>query len=83
MSNGSKGNGAWRHGHHEYGFQTRQRTTRSRGAAVPYGYIVSMKIRPGHRDDVVAIPLSGVDGLRQAGCDLYVVSASDADDVTI
>jgi quinol monooxygenase YgiN len=50
---------------------------------VPYGYIGSMKTRPGHRDHVVAILLSGVDGLRQAGCDLYVVSVSDADDVTI
>jgi quinol monooxygenase YgiN len=50
---------------------------------VPYGYIGSMKTKAGHRDDVVAILLSGVDGLRQAGCDLYVVSVSDADDVTI
>jgi quinol monooxygenase YgiN len=50
---------------------------------VPYGYIGSMKTKAGHRDDVVAILLNGVDGLRQAGCDLYVVSVSDADDVTI
>jgi quinol monooxygenase YgiN len=50
---------------------------------VPYGYIGSMKSRPGYRDGVVAILLSGVDGLRQAGCDLYVVSVSAADDVTI
>jgi quinol monooxygenase YgiN len=42
-----------------------------------------MKTKAGHRDDVVAILLNGVDGLRQAGCDLYVVSVSDADDVTI
>ena len=50
---------------------------------MPYGYIGSMKTKPGHRNDVVAILLSGVDGLRQAGCELYVVSVSDADDVTI
>jgi quinol monooxygenase YgiN len=50
---------------------------------VPYGYIGSMKTKPGYRDDVVAILLSGADGLRQAGCDLYVVSVTDADDVTI
>jgi quinol monooxygenase YgiN len=42
-----------------------------------------MKTKPGHRDDVAAILLSGTDGLRQAGCDLYVVSVSDTDDVTI
>lgn len=50
---------------------------------MPYGYIGSMKTTPGHRDDVVAILLSGADGLRQAGCDLYVVSVSNTDDVTI
>ncbi|MGC4746788.1 putative quinol monooxygenase [Micromonospora sp. DT201] len=48
-----------------------------------YGYIGSMKTKPGRRDDVVDILLSGVDGLREAGCDLYVVSVSDTDDVTI
>jgi quinol monooxygenase YgiN len=42
-----------------------------------------MKTRPGHRDDVVAILLSGADGLRQVGCDLYVVGVSKTDDVTI
>ncbi|KPI01374.1 Antibiotic biosynthesis monooxygenase [Actinobacteria bacterium OK074] len=48
-----------------------------------YGCIASMKVRPGSRDDVVAILLSAVDGLREAGCDLYVVGLSDGDDVTI
>ncbi|MFK3979486.1 putative quinol monooxygenase [Micromonospora sp. NPDC050397] len=48
-----------------------------------YGYIGSMKTKPGRRDDVVAILLSSVDGLRQVGCDLYVVSVADTDDVTI
>ncbi|MFJ3663310.1 putative quinol monooxygenase [Streptomyces sp. NPDC090119] len=48
-----------------------------------YGYIASMKTQPGSRDDVVSILLSGVDGLREAGCHLYVVGLSDDDDVTI
>ncbi|MEV6343092.1 putative quinol monooxygenase [Actinoplanes sp. NPDC051851] len=48
-----------------------------------YGYIGSMKTKPGHRDDVVAILLSGADGLRAAGCHLYVVGVDEADDVTI
>ena len=48
-----------------------------------YGYLGSMKVRPGHRGEVVDILLSGVDGLRDAGCDLYVVSVSDTDDSTI
>ncbi|MFG1926979.1 putative quinol monooxygenase [Cryptosporangium sp. NPDC048952] len=48
-----------------------------------FGYIGSMKAKPGHRDEVVAILLSGVDGLRKVGCELYVVGVSAADDVTI
>ena len=48
-----------------------------------YGYIGSMKTRPGRRDKVVALLLSGADGLRAAGCDLYVVSTAEDDDVTI
>ncbi|WP_372343098.1 putative quinol monooxygenase [Streptomyces sp. KL116D] len=48
-----------------------------------HGYIGSMKARPDSRDEVVSILLSGVDGLREAGCHLYVVSVSDDDDVTI
>ena len=48
-----------------------------------YGYIGSMKAQPGHRDDVVSLLLKGVDGLREAGCQLYVVSVSQADDDTI
>jgi quinol monooxygenase YgiN len=38
-----------------------------------------MRTKPGHRDDVVAVLLSGTDGLRAAGCDLYVVGTSDGD----
>ncbi|MCZ7423530.1 putative quinol monooxygenase [Verrucosispora sp. WMMA2121] len=50
---------------------------------MPYGYIASMKCTPGHRDEVVDILLRGVEGLRPIGCQLYVVSVSDTDDVTI
>jgi quinol monooxygenase YgiN len=41
-----------------------------------YGYLATMRTKPGHRDDVVAILLGGEDGLRAAGCDLYVVGTS-------
>jgi quinol monooxygenase YgiN len=48
-----------------------------------YGYLASMKTVPGRRDEVVAILLSGVDGLREVGCDLYIVGLAPTDDVTI
>ena len=51
--------------------------------AVLYGYVATMKTRPGRRDDVVAILLRDVDDLRQAGCHSYIVSVSDADPDTI
>ena len=38
-----------------------------------------MRTKPGHRDDLVTILLAGEDGLRAAGCDLYVVSTSGDD----
>ncbi|MER5454469.1 putative quinol monooxygenase [Micromonospora sp. NPDC002389] len=38
-----------------------------------------MRTRPGHRDEVVAILLDGVEGLQAAGCHLYVVGVSDTD----
>jgi quinol monooxygenase YgiN len=50
---------------------------------VTYGYIGSMKAKPGCRDDVVSILASGADGLRVHGCHLYVVSVSSTDDDTI
>lgn len=50
---------------------------------MPYGYIGSMKTQQGKRDDVVAILLSGLDGLRAAGCIQYTVGVSLEDDVTI
>ena len=46
---------------------------------MPYGYVGTMKTKPGHRDDVVAILLDDVEGLRAAGCEAYVVAVSDAD----
>jgi quinol monooxygenase YgiN len=44
-----------------------------------YGYLGSMRARPGHRDDVVAILTKSGDGLRSAGCELYLVGL-DQDD---
>jgi len=48
-----------------------------------YGYIGSMMAKPGKRDEVIAIMLEGVDGLRSVGCLQYTVGASSADEVTI
>ena len=44
-----------------------------------YGYLATMRTKPGNRDEVVRILLSGVDGLRTAGCQVYAVSVSDTD----
>jgi quinol monooxygenase YgiN len=46
---------------------------------VRYGYFGTMRVKPGHRDEVVATLVGGADGLRAAGCDLYVVGTSDTD----
>ena len=46
---------------------------------MPYGYLGSMRTRPGHRDDVVAILTQGADGLQDAGCLLYLVGTSVED----
>jgi quinol monooxygenase YgiN len=45
-----------------------------------HGYIGSMRTRPGRRDEVVALLLQGLDGLRAAGCHSYVVSACAGDE---
>jgi quinol monooxygenase YgiN len=50
---------------------------------MPYGYIGSMRVRPGHRDEVIEILLSGADGLRAAGCQLYAVCTAPGDDDVI
>ncbi|MGH8964942.1 MAG: putative quinol monooxygenase [Actinomycetes bacterium] len=39
-----------------------------------------MRTQPGKRDDVLALLIGGVDGLRAAGCLSYVVSACATDD---
>jgi quinol monooxygenase YgiN len=44
-----------------------------------YGYFGTMRATPGHRDDVVAVLLESVAGLRGAGCSVYSVSVSDSD----
>ncbi len=44
-----------------------------------YGYFGTMRATPGHRDDVVAVLLESVTGLRGAGCSVYSVSVSDSD----
>jgi quinol monooxygenase YgiN len=50
---------------------------------VSYGYIASMKVKPGCRDDVVALLISNVERLLHLGCETYEVSISNTDDVTI
>jgi quinol monooxygenase YgiN len=42
-----------------------------------------MRTQPGRRDEVVAILLRDVEGLREAGCDAYIVSVSDDDEDAI
>lgn len=48
-----------------------------------YGYHGTMKAKQGSRDAVVDILLSGADGLRAAGCQLYVVLVSEAEPDTL
>ncbi|MFJ3772901.1 putative quinol monooxygenase [Streptomyces sp. NPDC090075] len=50
-----------------------------------YGYIGSMRTRPGRRDDVVAILLSAAGNLRALGCRSYVVglAADDPDTIVV
>ncbi|MFE2071023.1 putative quinol monooxygenase [Streptomyces sp. NPDC059467] len=50
-----------------------------------YGYIGSMRTRPGRRDDVVAILLSAAGSLRELGCRSYVVglAADDPDTIVV
>jgi len=44
-----------------------------------YGRFGTMRTTPGHRDEVVAILMEGIDGLRAAGCSLYAVGVSEKD----
>jgi quinol monooxygenase YgiN len=45
-----------------------------------YGYIGSMRTRPGTRDDVIAILLRGIEEHSAMGCLSYVVGACPSDD---
>ena len=47
---------------------------------MPYGYVGSMRTHAGRRNEVIAILLSGADGLRAAGCQLYAVCTDPGDD---
>ena len=46
-------------------------------------FLGSLKATPGHRDDVVAILLEGVDGLAAVGCSSYLVGVASDDPDTI
>lgn len=48
-----------------------------------YGYIGSMKAKPGKRDEVVAILTAGIDNAKKAGCTLSVIAAAENDADTI
>jgi quinol monooxygenase YgiN len=48
-----------------------------------YGYFGSMRVKPGHRDEVVAILVGASGGLRAVGCHLYVVGVSETDEDAI
>ena len=48
-----------------------------------YGYTGSMKTRPGQRQAVIDILLSGVDRLREAGCHAYIVCEGDKDEIVV
>jgi quinol monooxygenase YgiN len=50
---------------------------------VTYGYIGSMRVKDGHRDAVIQLLLTGADGLRAAGCQVYAVCTADDDDDVI
>ena len=44
-----------------------------------YGYVATMRTTAGNRDEVVGLLVSGATGLREAGCQVYVVSVVDDD----
>jgi quinol monooxygenase YgiN len=50
---------------------------------VRYGYLATMRTKPGRRDELVEILLGGEAGLRAAGCGLYVVGTADTDPDTV
>lgn len=48
-----------------------------------YGYISTMRVKPGFTDQVLAIVLSGVHSLRDLGCEQFVVGVDPGDDSLI
>ena len=48
-----------------------------------YGYIGSLKTKPGCRDDVATLLTAAAAGLRAVGCSHYIVFAADSDADTI
>lgn len=48
-----------------------------------FGYIASMKAKPGRREEVVSLLVNGVGQLREHGCESYVVAKSATDEDTI
>ena len=44
-----------------------------------YGYLSTMRTRPGCRDQVVALLLGGLGEVGPAGCQQYLVGVSDSD----
>lgn len=48
-----------------------------------YGYIGSMRTRPGYRDEVASLLARGAEELRDHGCLLYLVGVSDTDEDAI
>jgi quinol monooxygenase YgiN len=44
-----------------------------------YGYLGTMRVKPGHRDEVVALLLRGLGSPGPAGCHQYLVGVSDSD----
>jgi quinol monooxygenase YgiN len=50
---------------------------------VSYGFVGSMRVKPGHRDEVMAILMRAAEGVRAFGCTKYIVSVSETDPDTI
>ena len=44
-----------------------------------YGYLSTMRTRPGRRDEMVVLLLDGLGEVGPAGCQQYVVGVSDSD----
>ena len=59
------------------------RRPEERKQSVAYGYVGSMRTKDGQRDAVIEILLSGAEGLRAAGCQVYAVCTAAGDDNVI